>query len=213
MSARIRRTPWWPFALLLVVAIGGGWWNTTSAHGTIVDDSTGQPVAPRDVSFGNRHYAVGADGVFDISNLPRGAQVTVIATGYAKTDFGADQTEVRLTTSIITLQVNDAISGKGVASPKARNGDAQVGSGTPDGSMVIAPAPQKGTSIVICAKDHAPQTITAGSPSVTVALQPQAGSDCAPLPTPVGQTPSPAPTPSGSPVASPTPSATPTKAP
>ena len=212
MPPRIRRTPWWPLALLVVVAVGGGWWNTTTARGTIVDDTTGKPVAPRDVSFGDRHYAVGIDGVFDIPNLPRGAKVSIVATGYAKTDFTSDQTEVRLTTSIITTQVNDAVSGKGVPSPKARIGDAQVGSGTPDGSMVIAPAPQKGTAILICAKDHASQTINAGEPTVTVVLQPQPGSDCPPLPspspvpTPAGQTSSPSPAASASPSASPSPS-------
>ena len=209
MSSPIARWPGWPLLALLVVTIVGGWWNTQSAHGTIVDDATGTPVAPRDVSFGGRHYAVGADGVFDIPNLPRGAKVTILATGYAKTEFTADQAEVRLVTSIITAQVNDAVSGKGVTNPKARIGDAQVGSGTADGSMVIAPAPQKGTAILICAKDFAPETITSGAPTVTVTLKPLAGGDCPRLPTP-----SPAPTPSGqtpspSQSASPTPSKSP----
>lgn len=209
MSPRLRRTPWWPLALLLVVTVGAGWWNTTSAHGTIVDDTTGKPVAPRDVSFGDRHYAVGADGVFSIPNLPRNAKVTVIANGYARTDFAPNQTEVRLTTAVITTQVNDAVSGKGVASPKARIGNAQVGNGTVDGSMVIAPAPQKGTAILICAKDHEPQTINAGAPTVVVVLQPQPGADCPPLPTP-----SPKPTPSGqTPAPSPAVSPSPTKSP
>lgn len=212
MPPRLRRTPWWPVVLLLLVAVGGGWWNTTSAHGTILDDATDAAVGPRDVYFGARHYAVGADGIFDIPNLPRGAKVSIIATGYAKTDFSPEQTEIRLTTSIITTQVNDAVSGKGVPNPKARIGDAQIGSGTPDGSMAIAPAPQKGTAILICAKDHASQTITSGAPTVTVALQPQPGSDCPPLPspspvpTPIGQTPSPSPAASPAATASPSPS-------
>jgi hypothetical protein len=199
---------------MLVVALGGGWWNTQSAHGVIVDDASGRPVSPQDVSFGSRHYFVGADGVYDIPNLPRGAKITILASGYARADVPADQAEVRLSTSIITTQVNDSVSGKGVPSPHARIGDTEVGRGTPDGSMVIAPAPQKGTAIVVCAKDYEPSTIIAGQPQVTVVLSPLAGADCPPLPTPspaptpVGQTPSPSPasSPSASPSASPSPS-------
>ena len=213
MLRQLRKGPWWPLALLIVVAVGGGWENTQSAHGVIVDDATGTPVTPQDVSFGSRHYAVGADGVYDVPNLPRGAKITIIGSGYARADVPADQAEVRLTTSIITTQVNDSVSSKGVPNPHARIGDTEVGSGTPDGSMVIAPAPDKGTAILICAKDYEPLTITAGAPDVTVALTPLAGADCAPLPTPspvptpVGQTPSPSP--AASPSASPSPSGSP----
>ncbi|HTH71466.1 MAG TPA: hypothetical protein VL493_09315 [Candidatus Saccharimonadales bacterium] len=213
MLRYLLKGPWWPMLVLIVVAVAGGWWDTQSAHGVIVDDTTGKPVLPQDVSFGSRHYAVGADGVYDVPNLPRGAKISIIASGYAKADVPADQTEVRLTTSIITTQVNDSVSGKGVPNPHARIGDHEVGSGTPDGSMVIAPAPTKGTAILICAKDYEPTTITSGAPDVTVVLTPLAGADCAPLPTPSpvptpsGQTPSPSPTasPAASPSASPSP--------
>jgi len=210
---QLRKGPWWPMLLLLAVALIGGWVNTVPAHGVIVDDATGNPVVPQDVSFGARHYPVGADGVYDIANLPRGARITIIASGYARADVPAEQTEVRLTTSIISVQVNDAATAAGapvpVPNPHARIGDTEVGSGTTSGSMAIAPAPTKGTQILICAKDYASATITSGPPDVVVTLQKQPGSDCPPLPTPspaptpVGQTPSPSP--SGSP--SPTPSA------
>src|SRR5690348_1274902 len=113
MLRYLRKGPWWPVLLLIVVAVGGGWWNTQSAHGVIVDDTTGKPVMPQDVSYGSRHYPVGTDGVYDAQNLPRGARIQIIASGYALADVPADQGEVRLTTSIITTQVNDSASGKG----------------------------------------------------------------------------------------------------
>jgi len=197
---------------LLLVTLLGGWLNTESAKTTVVSDATGEVVAPptlRDVFFGARHYAVGADGVYTAPNLPRGAKITIIANGYGRTDANASDTEVRLTTAIISTQINDADTGTGVPSPKARVGDAQVGSGTASGSMVIAPAPPKDIDILICAKDYASTTIKSGSASVTVTLKKSPGSDCPPLPSPsplptqVGQTPAP------SPSASPSPSKTP----
>jgi hypothetical protein len=205
---QLRKGPWWPLVLLIAVAVGGGWWDTVSAHGVIVDDATGKPVIPQDVSFGSRHYPVGSDGRYDVPNLPRGAKITILASGYARVDADADQSEVRLTTSIISVQVNDAADAAvPVPSPHARIGDTEVGSGTTSGSMVIAPAPTKGTQILVCAKDYASTTITSGAPDVVVTLQKQPGADCPPLPTPspaptqVGQTPSPSP--SGSPSATP----------
>ena len=212
MPRRLTRTPWLPFLALLLVTLVGGWLTTESARATVVSDATGEVIAPptlRDVFFGDRHYRVGDDGVYTAPNLPRGAKITIVANGYAKTDANASDTEVRLATAIITTQINDADAATGVPNPKARVGDAQVGSGTPSGSMVIAPAPPKGTDILICAKDYASTTIKSGSANITVTLKKSPGSDCAPLPTPAGQTPSPAPTPSRSPAVSPTPSATP----
>src|SRR5437868_4534395 len=219
MPRYLRKGPWWPVLGLVVVALVGGWWNTQNAHGVVVDDATGRPVSPQDVSFGSRHYAVGSDGAYDVPNLPRGAKITILASGYARADVAADETVVRLTTSIISVQVNDAESAAGAAvpvpNPHARIGDTEVGSGTTSGSMVIAPAPAKGTQILVCAKDYASTTFTSGGPNVVVSLRKQPGSDCPPLPTPspaptpVGQTPSPSP--SGS--ASPTPSASGSKGP
>ena len=199
---------------MLLVTLIGGWLNTESARATVVSDATGEVVAPptlRDVFFGNRHYRVGSDGVYEAPNLPRGAKITLVGNGYARTDANASDTEVRLNTVIITTQVNDADTGTGVPSPKARVGDNQPGNGTPSGSMVIAPAPPKGTDILICAKDYAATSIKSGAANITVTLKKSPGSDCpalptpSPAPTPVGQTPapspaiSPAPTPSSSP--------------
>ena len=200
-------------ALLLVMLLGG-WLNTESARATVVSDATGEVVAPptlRDVFFGNRHYRVGSDGVYEAPNLPRGAKITLVANGYARTDANASDTEVRLNTALITTQVNDADTGAGVPNPKARVGDIQPGNGTASGSMVIAPTPPKGTEILICAKDYASTTIKAGAANVTVTLKKEAGADCPPLPspsaapTPVGQTPKPSPAVSPTPTPSPSP--------
>ena len=215
MPPQIVRSPWPPVLALLLVTLLGGWLNTESARATVVSDATGEVVAPpplRDVFFGSRHYRVGDDGVYTAPNLPRGAKITIIANGYARTDASAGDTEVRLVTAIITTQINDADTGTPVPNPKARVGDAQVGNGTTSGSMAIAPAPPKGTEILICAKDYASATITTGVTNVTVTLKKAPGSDCPPLPTPIplptapGQSPSPSPAVSPTPTASPSPS-------
>jgi len=117
MPPQIVRAPWAPILVLLLIVLVGGWLNTESARATVVADATGAVVAPptlRDVFFGSRHYRVGADGVYDAPNLPRGAQITIVANGYARTEANASQTEVRLTTAIITTQINDADNGIGV---------------------------------------------------------------------------------------------------
>jgi len=218
MPPQIVRSPWAPVLALLLVTLVGGWLNSESARATVVSDATGEVVAPptlRDVFFGNRHYRVGEDGVYTAPNLPRGAKITIVANGYARTDASASDTEVRLVTAIITTQINDADSGVGVPNPKARVGDAQVGSGTPSGSMVLAPAPAAGTEILICAKDYASTTIKSGAANITVTLKKSPGSDCPPLPTPVGQTPAPSPavSPASSPAGSPAPTASPSPSP
>ena len=216
MPSSLRRAPWAPVLTLLLITLVGGWLNTESARATVVAAATGEVVAPptlRDVFFGGRHYRVGADGVFEAPNLPRGARITVVANGYARTEVGAGDTEVRLSTAIITSQINDADTGAPVPNPKARVGDTQPGNGTTSGSMVIAPAPPAGTEILVCAKDYAATTIMSGAANVTVTLKKTPGSDCpalptpSPAPTPVGQTPAP------SPVASPTPPASPSPSP
>ena len=223
MPPQIVRSPWAPVLALLLVTLVGGWLNTESARATVLSDATGEVVAPptlRDVFVGNRHYRVGDDGVYTAPNLPRGAKITIVANGYARTDANASDTEVRLITAIITTQINDADSGVAVPNPKARVGDAQPGNGTPSGTMVIAPAPPRDTDILICAKDYASTTIKSGAANVTVTLKKSPGSDCPALPTPIpaptapGQSPqSPAPSPAVSPAPTASPSPAPTASP
>lgn len=222
MPSQLARAPWASVLALLLVTLIGGWLNTESARATVVADATGAVVAPptlRDVFFGSRHYKVGPDGVYDAPNLPRGARITIIANGYARTDATAGDTEVRLTTAIITAQVNDADSGVGVPNPKARVGTSQPGNGTTSGSMVVAPAPPKGTEILICAKDYASTTISSGVANITVTLKKSPGSDCpalpasSPLPTAPGQPGQPSGSAAPSPAVSPAPTASPSPSP
>ena len=216
MPHQITRAPWAPVLALLLVTLVGGWLNTESARATVLSDATGDVVAPptlRDVFFGHRHYRVGADGVYTAPNLPRGAKITIVANGYGRTDANAGDTEVRLATVIITTQINDADTGTGVPNPWARIGDAQLGNGTPSGSMVIAPAPPAGTEVLICAKDYASTTIKSGKANVTVTLKKSPGSDCPPLPTAPGQSGQPGQSPLPSPAVSPTPTVSPSPSP
>jgi hypothetical protein len=98
----------------------------------------------------------------------------------------------------------------------------QPGNGTTSGSMVIAPAPPKGTEILICAKDYASTTITSGVANITVTLKKSPGSDCPALPTPAplptapgqpGQTGQPAQSAAPSPAVSPAPMPSPSPSP
>ena len=148
------RSPWLPVLLVALVMVGGGILNGETARGVVVADANGLPIAPRDVFFGARHYAVGADGVYEAPNLPRGAKLTIIAQGFARVDAPANTTEVRLVAAIITFNVADADTGAPVKNPEARVKDKVVGKGTASGVLVVAPAPAKGEQIVICAPGY-----------------------------------------------------------
>ena len=154
MLRLLARSPWLPVLLVALVMVVGGILNGETARGVIVADANGLPVAPRDVFFGARHYAVGADGVFNAPNLPRGAKLTIIAQGFGRVDAPATTSEVRLVAAIITFNVADADTGAPVKNPEARVKDKVVGKGTESGVMVVAPAPAKGEQIVICAAGY-----------------------------------------------------------
>lgn len=193
------RSPWWPIAVLALVALVGGWTNSESAHGVIVADANGLPVKPQDVFYGSRHYRVGDDGVYDIQNLPRGARFSVIAQGFGRAEVPATSTEVRLTTAVITFNIADNVTGDPVKNPEARIGTSVVGRGTESGIMVVAPAPSPGTNMLICAAGYESQTVQPGLPSTGIRLA-KGGSGCPPLPgasPSPGATPGPEPTPKG----------------
>ena len=101
------RTPWWPFVVLVAVAIAGGLlFNTVHARGRIISATTAQPVADvRFVAYGARQYPVDINGYFDIPDLPRGARLTVIAPGFNRKEFDAADTEVRLVVGVVNFQV------------------------------------------------------------------------------------------------------------
>ena len=188
--------------------------NTVHAHGRIVADTTSQPVKDiRFVAYGARQYPVDENGGFDIPDLPRGAKLTVIAPGYNRKEFDATESEVRLVVGVVSFQVNDAITKAGIPSPEARVGAGfltRVGKGSETGNMAVAPAPDRNTDVLICAKDHVAQTVRVIEPIQIITLDQQAGTTCPPLPTPSPlptTAPSPSAAPSASPSVSPKPSA------
>ena len=206
--SRLLRGPWWPLAIVALIATLGGPLNTVNARGVIVSDANGLPMQPRDVFFGQRHFAVGEDGVYNIPNLPRGAKISVIAQGYERVDASVDATEIRLVTSIITMNVAEDGTGNPIKNPEARVGDRVVGKGTESGIMVIAPAPKKEETILVCAAGYDPAFVNTGLPTMGIRLPKGEQRGCPALP---GASPTPEPNqtprPSGSPAASPAPSA------
>ncbi len=188
------RSPWLPVLLAALVMVAGGLANSETAHGVIVADANGLPIAPRDLFYGARHYAVGDDGVFDAPNLPRGAKVSIIAQGFARADVPAGTAEVRLVAAIITFTVADADTGEPVKNPEARVGDKVVGKGTDSGIMVVAPAPAKDDVIAICAAGYDPASTRTGLPNTSIRLT-KGATGCPAAPG------APSPSPSGSPTA------------
>lgn len=205
---------------LLFVAVVGGWINTVQANGRVVDDWRGRPIAGAEIQFGKRTVSSDDQGNFNLGLVPRDAKLSAVkrASGYGTTQFTADQHEVRLTPAVLSLQVNDAQSGKGVPSPQARQGTTVLQTGTDTGSLAIAPHPGKDVTFSVCAKDY--QTIEVSSEDVemVVAMNPQKGADCPPLPNAApppspSSSPSESPAPSASGSPSPSPTASPSKSP
>ena len=136
----------------------------------IVANGNGLPLQPRDVLFGQRHFAVGEDGVYDIPNLPRGAKISIVAQGFERIDASVGTTEIGLVTSIITMNVAEDGTGTPIKNPEARVGDRVVGKGTESGIMVIAPAPKRDESIMVCAPGYDPTSVNTGLPTMVVRL-------------------------------------------
>jgi hypothetical protein len=112
----------------------------------------------------------------------------------------------------MSLQVNEVDSGdppKPVAKPEIRLGDTRVGGpGTDNGSVVAAPYPQIGASLLVCAPDHDTKIIDArgGAATPRVVSLTRGVQGCPALPTP---SPTPSPSPTIAPSATPSPAATP----
>jgi hypothetical protein len=205
--------------LVPVLALIGGLFNDTSAHGRILDETTGEPVAGVQVIYGIRVVLTGADGTYTVDHLPRGARLAIQARGYDPANADVTTSEVSLHPFSMSLQVNEADSGespKPVAKPEIRQGDTRVGGpGTDAGSVVAAPYPAVGSSLLICAPDHDTLTIEArgGAATPRVVALTRGVQGCPPLPSP-SPTPTPLPTASSAPTVSPTPPApTPTPSP
>ena len=200
--------------LIPLVTLFGGLANDVTARGRVLDESTGDPVSGAQVSYGIRIALTAEDGTYTLDHLPRGARFAVQRRGYDPGSGDASTAELKLHPFSLALQVNEADSGdppKGVAKPEIRLGESRVGGpGTDNGSVVAAPYPQIGSTLVVCAPLHDTQTIEArgGGASPRVVTLAKGTQGCPPLPTP-----SKAPAPSGSPLPSASPSATPSPAP
>ena len=200
--------------LIPAVTLIGGWLNDTTARGRVVDESTGGPVAGAQVIYGIRVTLANADGTYVVEHLPRGARLVIQSRGYDPGNADPTTPEVVLHPFSLTLQVNEFDSGdppKGVPKPEIRIGDTRVGGpGTDAGSVVAAPYPSIGASLLVCAPDHDTKLIEArgGAASPIVVSLTKGVQGCPPLPTP---SPTPAPSPTGTPVptATPLPTATP----
>jgi hypothetical protein len=203
------RTPTWTWLVFLLGTLLGGWtYNTVHAHGHLVAEGTGEAVTPATLAYGARQYSVDDQGTFDIPDLPRGARITVLAPGWTRKEFGADETEVRLTVGVVNFNVSDPVSKGLIVKPEARDGidhTKTLGVGTETGSIAVPLPPP---DIFICAKDYEGQTVHIVRPIHDVKLQPKAGDGC-PVPPP----PSPSPSPSGSVAPSASPAASPSSSP
>lgn len=200
-------------ALVAVVTLIGGAFNDVSARGRVLDESTGDPIAHVQVTYGIRSVFTDTDGGYVLDHLPRGAKFSIQSRGYDPVSADPATTEVQLHPFAMSLQVNETDSGdppKPVAKPEIRQGDARLGGpGTDTGSVVAAPYPQIGSQLLICAPAHDTATIPArgGAASPVVVTLAKGAQGCPALPTPApAPAPSGTPPPTGSGAPSPTPS-------
>jgi hypothetical protein len=205
------------YVLVLLVAgvtLIGGAFNDVSAHGRVLDESSGDPVAGAQAIYGIRVALTDANGNYVLDHLPRGARYAIQSRGYDPGSGDTSTTEVKLHPFALALQVNEKDSGdpaSPVPKPEIRQGDTRVGGpGTDTGSVVAAPYPDIGSQLLVCAPDHDTATIAArgGAATPLVVVLAKGTQGCPALPTP-----SPTPTPSASPSASPSSSASPTPTP
>lgn len=207
-------------ALVAVVTLVGGAFNDVTARGRVLDESSGDPIARVQVTYGIRSVFTDTDGAYVLDHLPRGAKFSIQSRGYDPVSGDPATTEVKLHPFAMSLQVNEKDSGdppKGVAKPEIRLGDARLGGpGTDNGSVVAAPYPQLGSQLLICAPGHDTATIPSrgGAASPVIVTLAKGTQGCPALPTPA---PTSAPSPSGSPLptgsAAPSPTPSPSKSP
>jgi len=210
-SLQHRYAPALPVVALFVTMLVGGLLNSVDAHGVVQDLSTGAPVGGAEVTFGSRNTVTGPDGSYAMGNLPRGARLSSQPRGYGKGSAPADGSVLELPPLTLSLLVVREGSDPqvGVPSPEVRRGDRVLGKGTVSGSVVVAPYPEVGATLLICAAGYESREIQARGITQEVPLKP-GGAGCPPLPSPSplptapGQSPQPPPSPAPSPSPSPT---------
>ena len=142
-------------ALVAVITVIGGLFNDVTARGRVLDESSGDPLAHVQVTYGIRSVFTDTDGMYVLDHLPRGAKFSIQSRGYDPVSADPATAEVKLHPFAMSLQVNEKDSGApaaGVAKPEIRQGDARLGGpGTDNGSVVAAPYPQISSSLLICA--------------------------------------------------------------
>jgi hypothetical protein len=211
---RFRYLVFLPFALLLAGTwLGGFFLNTVDAGAVVVDSSTGEPVSGVVVAFGDRHTTTDAEGRYALTNLPRGARILITPPfSYSDQTVDPSVTRVELAPSSMNITVleRNVVPAQPVKSAQVRQGDKLLGTGSDSGAIVVAPYPEVGSKLLVCAPDHRSQEIEARGTQINVGLV-SGGDGCPPLPSPSPSgSPSPTPSPSGpAPTASPAPSSTP----
>ena len=214
---RFRYIVFVPFLVLLFGTwIGGYFLNTVSAAAVVVDSSTGEPVSDVPVVYGERRTTTDADGRFAMDDLPLGARLLVQPRfSYADQEVPATATRVELAPSLLEIKVvqKNVLPETPVKKAEARQNDKQLATGGDDGNIAIAPYPEVGSKILICAPDYQSTEVEARGTQITVGLiVDPSGPGCPPLPSP---SPSPSASPSGgaptpSPTGPPAPTPTPT---
>ncbi len=212
--ARFRSFVYLPFAVFFFGTwLGGYVLNSVDARGVVIDDTTGGPVGPILVNYGQRGFSTGDDSRYELLNLPRGAQVRAQKPGYGPGAAPAEASELRLTPITLTFQVwqEGTDPKKGVPRPELWQGTTSLGKGTDTGSVVAVPYPDRTKLVLVCAAGYDPKSVEPKGVTMEVTLKADASDPNAKCP--VAPSPSPSPSPSGSPGPSGSPAPTPTPSP
>lgn len=129
-------------------------------RGTITDQRTGAPISGATITAGDATATSGADGTYQLDNVPEQATVTFDADGYAALDLPLERTtaaDAALRPDVISAQLLDGGTGEPVrfativATPEADNEavtSTRIDNRT-DGSFTLDGVPERGTLAVL----------------------------------------------------------------